>query len=223
MNWKNNSRRKPLIVLGVRQCGKTYIIEEFCKNEFNKFYNLNLFQRTDIVDLYKRNINSEEKYKLLKSMINFDFDEDGSILFIDEIQESEELISDLKYFCEQHNNVRIICAGSLLGVKLKRFSKSFPVGKVWMLNMYPMDFEKFLIAFDQKMLLDYIKDCFLNNKSMHTLHDRAMYYYKNYLISGGMTESVMNMLEIDNDYIKYDKNIISTIIFSYFDDMKKYI
>ena len=224
LNWKNNTRRNPLIVLGVRQCGKTYIIEKSCKNEFNKFYNLNLFQRTDIVDLYKRNINSEEKYKLLKSMINFGFDEEGSILFIDEIQESEELISNLKFFCEQHNNVRIICVGSLLGVKLKRFSKSFPVGgKVWMLNMYPMDFEEFLIAFDQKMLLDYIKDCFLNNKSMHVLHDKAMYYYKNYLISGGMPESVMNMLEIDNDYIKYDKKIISTIIFSYFDDMKKHI
>ena len=61
-----------MIVLGVRQCGKTYIIEEFCKNEFSKYYKLNLFQRTDVVDLYTRNINSEEKYKLLKSMINFD-------------------------------------------------------------------------------------------------------------------------------------------------------
>ena len=223
LDWKTNTNKKPMIVLGVRQCGKTYIIEEFCKNEFNKYYKLNLFQRTDVVDLYKRNINSEEKYKLLKSMINFDFDEDGSILFIDEIQESEELISDLKYFCEEHNNVRIICAGSLLGVKLKRFSKSFPVGKVWMLNMYPMDFEEFLIAFNQNMLLDYIKECFNENKSMHTLHDKAMYYYKNYLITGGMPESVMNMIEIDNDYIKYDKRIINTIIDSYFDDMKKYI
>ena len=67
--------------------------------------------------------------------INFDFDKENSILFIDEIQESEELISELKYFCEEHNNVRIICAGSLLGVKLKRLIKSFPVGKVYMKNM----------------------------------------------------------------------------------------
>lgn len=223
LDWKNDNNKKPMIVLGVRQCGKTYIIEEFCKKEFNKYYTLNLFQRTDVVDLYKRNINSEEKYKLLKSIIDFDFDEENTILFIDEIQESEELISDLKYFCEEHNNVNIICAGSLLGVKLKRFSKSFPVGKVWMLNMYPMDFEEYLIAFDQRLLLDYIKDCFDNNKSMHTLHNKAMYYYKNYLITGGMPESVMNMIKIDSDYIKYDKRIINNIINSYFDDMKKYI
>lgn len=72
LDWKPNTNKKPMIVLGVRQCGKTYIIEEFCKNEFNKYHKLNLFQRTDVVDLYKRNINSKEKYKLLKSMINFD-------------------------------------------------------------------------------------------------------------------------------------------------------
>ncbi len=224
LDWKNNSlNNKPLMVLGVRQCGKTYIIEEFCKKEYKKYYTLNLLQRADIIDLYKSKKASSEKYKILKSLINFDFDEEGSILFIDEIQESEELISDLKYFCEEHNNVKIICAGSLLGVKLKRFSKSFPVGKVWRLNLYPMDFEEFLMAFNENMLIDYMKDCFINNKSMDILHDKAMYYYRNYLITGGMPESIMNMIKINNDYINYDKEIISNIIESYFDDMKKYV
>ena len=223
LEWKENENNKPLLVLGVRQCGKTYIIDEFCKKEYKKYHKLNLFQRTDIVDLYRSNINSDEKYKLLKSMIEFDFEEKDSILFIDEIQESEELISELKYFCEEHNNVRIICAGSLLGVKLKRFSKSFPVGKVTMINMYPMDFEEFLIAFNQEDLLEYIKENFNNNKPMGILHEKAMYYYKNYLITGGMPESILNMLQIKNDYINYDKKIISNIIESYFDDMKKYI
>lgn len=223
LEWKENENNKPLLVLGVRQCGKTYIIDEFCKKEYKKYYKLNLFQRTDIVDLYRSNINSDEKYKLLKSMIEFDFEEKDSVLFIDEIQESEELISELKYFCEEHNNVKIICAGSLLGVKLKRFSKSFPVGKVTMINMYPMDFEEFLIAFNQEDLLEYIKESFNNNKPMGILHEKAMYYYKNYLITGGMPESILNMLQIKNDYINYDKKIIGNIIESYFDDMKKYI
>ena len=223
IEWKENVNNKPLLVLGVRQCGKTYIINEFCKKEYKKYYKLNLLQRNDVVDLYKRNISSDEKYKLLKSMIEFDFDEDDSILFIDEIQESEELISELKYFCEEHKSVKIICAGSLLGVKLKRFSKSFPVGKVRMINMYPMDFEEFLIAFSQDNLLEYIKDCFNNNKAMDVLHEKALYYYKNYLITGGMPESVLNMLQIENNYINYDKTIVSNIIESYFDDMKKYI
>lgn len=167
-----------------------------------------MFERADVIKLYRSdNINSEEKYKQFKSMINFDFDDPNTILFIDEIQECEELISDLKFFCEKHNNVNIICAGSLLGVKLKRMSKSFPVGKIWMINMYPMSFEEYLIAFNENMLLDYIKECFKNNQPMNALHNKVMYYYKNYLITGGMPESVYNMIQIRNDYINYDNNI----------------
>lgn len=224
LEWKDKTTKKPMMVLGVRQCGKTYIIEEFCKNEYEKYCVVNLFERKDIVKLYQSdNINSEEKYKQLKSMIGFDFDEENTILFIDEIQESEELISDLKFYCEKHNNINIICAGSLLGVKLEKMNKSFPVGKIWMLNMYPMDFEEYLVAHDESMLLDYIKECFDNNKSMGVLHDKALYYYKNYLITGGMPESVYNLLENKNDYINYDNDIIPTIINSYFNDMKKHV
>ncbi len=223
LKYKNSTNKKPIMVLGVRQCGKTYIIERFCENEYKKHYTLNLFDRSDIVNLYESTKSSEEKYKQLKSMINFDFDDPDTALFIDEIQKSENLISDLKFFCEKHNNVNIICAGSLLGVKLKRFSNSFPVGKVWMLDMYPMDFEEYLIAFNENMLLDDIKTCFKNNKAMNALHEKALLYYRNYLITGGMPESVKNLIEVENDYIKYDKRIIANIIESYFNDMKKYV
>lgn len=223
IEWKNNKINKPLLILGVRQCGKTYIINEFCQNEYKNYLKINLLERNDVVNLYKENINSEEKYKRLKAMINFDFDKENSILFIDEIQESEELISELKYFCEEHNNVRIICAGSLLGVKLKRLTKSFPVGKVYIKNMYPMNFEEYLIANDENFLIESIKECFVNNKPMLSLHTKALKYYNSYLLTGGMPESVLNLININGDYIKYDKNIISNIIESYFDDMKKYI
>ena len=212
IEWKNNKINKPLLILGVRQCGKTYIINEFCQNEYKNYLKINLLERNDVVNLYKENINSEEKYKRLKAMINFDFDTENSILFIDEIQESEELISELKYFCEEHNNVRIICAGSLLGVKLKRLTKSFPVGKVYIKNMYPMDFEEYLIANDENFLIESIKECFVNNKPMLSLHTKALKYYNSYLLTGGMPESVLNLININGDYIKYDKNIISNII-----------
>ena len=201
LEWKNNNNKKPLMILGVRQCGKTYVVEEFCKNEYKSFYTLNLLQRADIVELYDSNISAQEKYNQLKSMINYDFDDPNTILFIDEIQESESLISDLKFFCEEHNNVNIICAGSLLGVKLKRLTKSFPVGKIWILNMYPMDFEEYLMAYEENMLIDYIKDCFENNKMMHTLHDKAMYYYRNYMIP---LYTLIRFLTIDciDEYLK---------------------
>ena len=225
LDWKNALERKPLMLLGARQVGKTYIIEEFCKNEFLKFKKVNLFQDKQIVNLYQDNtLSSDEKYNYLKTLLEFDLDMPDTVLFIDEIQECEELISELKYFCEVHNNVIIICAGSLLGVKLKRTKMSFPVGKVKMLSMYPMDFEEFLIALDKKMLLEEIRNCFKNNKMMNeALHNLALTYYRYYLICGGMPESVKNFISVNCDIVKYDSSIKKDIIEAYLKDMKKYV
>ena len=157
-------------------------------------------------------------------MLNFDIEQNNTVIFIDEIQESEKLISELKYFCEKHNNVRIICAGSLLGVKLKRAKFSFPVGKVKMLDMYPMDFEEFLMAMNEELLIDLIKDAFTNNKKIaSSIHEKALNLYRTYLITGGMPESVQNMVNTKGDYIKYDKTILKDILSSYFKDMNKYV
>lgn len=174
--WKNNSDNvKPLMILGVRQCEKTYIIDEFCKREYKNYVYVNLFEKENIVDLYESNLTSDEKFNRFKLLLGFDIELEDTILFIDEIQVSEKLISELKYFCEKHNNVRIICAGSLLGVKLNRKKSSFPVGKVKMLNMYPMDFQEFLIAMGEQLLIDCIKDCFINNKQMtSSVHEKAL-------------------------------------------------
>ena len=225
LKWKNNTDNvKPLMVLGVRQSGKTYIINEFCKNEYSNYVYVNLFENTNVIELYNSNLTSIEKFNRLKLLLDFDFENEDTILFIDEIQESEKLIAELKYFCENHNNVRIICAGSLLGVKLKRSKFSFPVGKVKMLNMYPMDFEEFLIAMNQEMLIDLIKDCYKNNKQITSpIHEKALNLYRIYLITGGMPESVNNMVKTNGDYIKYDKTILTDIVSSYFKDMDKYV
>ena len=225
LKWKNNNDNvKPLMILGVRQSGKTYIINEFCKNEYSNYVYVNLFENTNVIELYNSNLTSIEKFNRLKLLLDFDFEKEDTILFIDEIQESEKLISELKYFQENHNNVRIICAGSLLGVKLKRSKFSFPVGKVKMLNMYPMDFEEFLVAMNQEMLIDLIKDCYKNNKQITSpIHEKALNLYRIYLITGGMPESVNNMVKTNGDYIKYDKTILTDIVSSYFKDMDKYV
>lgn len=225
LKWKNNTDNvKPLMVLGVRQSGKTYIINEFCKNEYSNYVYVNLFENINVIELYNSNLTSIEKFNRLKLLLDFDFEKEDTILFIDEIQESEKLISELKYFQENHNNVRIICAGSLLGVKLKRSKFSFPVGKVKMLNMYPMDFEEFLVAMNQEMLIDLIKDCYKNNKQITSpIHEKALNLYRIYLITGGMPESVNNMVKTNGDYIKYDKTILTDIVSSYFKDMDKYV
>lgn len=225
LEWKNNDEnKKPLMVLGVRQCGKTYVIKDFCKNEFENVCVINLLERDDIIELFSRPINSEEKYNILKTMLNYDIEDENTVLFIDEIQESEDLISQLKFFCENHNNVNIICAGSLLGVKLKRLKKSFPVGKVWMIDMFPMDFEEFLVANNREKFVDLLKDCFDNNKFLGSpLHEELLRYYRIYLLTGGMPEAIQNIVDANLDYVKYDIKILKNILASYYKDMRKHV
>lgn len=225
LEWKNNDEnKKPLMVLGVRQCGKTYVIKDFCKNEFENVCVINLLERDDIIELFSRSINSEEKYNILKTMLNYDIEDENTVLFIDEIQESEDLISQLKFFCENHNNVNIICAGSLLGVKLKRLKKSFPVGKVWMIDMFPMDFEEFLVANNREKFVDLLKDCFNNNKFLGSpLHEELLRYYRIYLLTGGMPEAIQNIVDANLDYVKYDIKILKNILASYYKDMRKHV
>lgn len=225
LEWKNNDQnKKPLMVLGVRQCGKTYVIKDFCKNEFENVCVINLLERDDIIELFGRSINSEEKYNILKTMLNYDIEDENTVLFIDEIQESEDLISQLKFFCENHNNVNIICAGSLLGVKLKRLKKSFPVGKVWMIDMFPMDFEEFLVANNREKFVDLLKDCFDNNKFLGSpLHEELLRYYRIYLLTGGMPEAIQNIVDANLDYVKYDIKILKNILASYYKDMRKHV
>ena len=224
LKWKETKNFKPLLVIGVRQCGKTYIIDKFCKNEYKNYKRINLFDNEDVINLYKSNKTSLEKYNQLKLLLDFNFDEENSILFIDEIQECEELISELKYFNEEHPNVRIICAGSLLGVKLARLKKPFPVGKISRLYLYPMDFEEFLEAYNKDLLIEAIKESFNNNKSIgKEIHEKALNYYRRYLLSGGMPDSVKNMIECDNDYYNYNTDILKNIIEDYKNDMNNHV
>lgn len=225
LQWKKDKvNKKPLMVLGVRQCGKTYIVEEFCKNEYNNYCKINLLQRPDIVELFDKQINSEEKLNLLKTMINCNIEDENNILFIDEIQESEEMISQLKFLCESHNNINIICAGSLLGVTLKRLKKSFPVGKVWMLNMYPMDFEEFLLANNRQAAVELLKEYYEKNKPLGSpLHEEMLRLYRIYLLTGGMPEAVQNIIDVKQDYSKYNTDILKNILNSYYKDMKKHV
>ena len=222
--WKNADMKKPLMVIGARQIGKTYTINEFCKKEFKKYIYINLFEHLEIVEIFKEKINTEEKYKKMKAYLGTDIDIENTIIFFDEIQESEELISALKFFNEREENFKIICAGSLLGVKLKRMHSSFPVGKVKMLTMYPMDFEEFLIANGTSGLIDEIKNCYSTDTPMvSVLHDMALSLYRLYLCVGGMPEAVKNLLDNSKDIVKFDKSIIEDIYVSYLNDMNKYV
>ena len=225
LDWKKRGMLKPIMIIGARQVGKTYIIRNFCKNELKNYIEINLLDHPEIVELYKQSISSEEKFIRLCANLNINPNLDNTIIFFDEIQESEELISALKWFCENERPFKIICAGSLLGVKLKRFHSSFPVGKVEMIKMYPMDFEEFLMTQNSSdYLIDYIKDCFKNNKPMdNILHEKLLNLYRMYLCIGGMPEAVNDFLDKDMNILNINKKIIEDIVISYLNDMNKYV
>ncbi len=225
IEWKDRGMKKPLMVIGARQVGKTYIIEKFCKNEFKNFVYINLLERPEVKELYKQSISTGEKYIRLCAFLNVNPNLEDTIIFFDEIQESEELISALKWYCEVDMPFKIICAGSLLGVKLKRFHSSFPVGKVEMIDMYPMDFEEFL--YTQTMgeyLVNMIKECYEKNKPMdNVLHDKLNNLYREYLCIGGMPEIVEDYVSRAGNILNINRNITENIIESYILDMNKYV
>ena len=228
LKWKEKNIEKPLMVIGARQVGKTYVIQEFCKKEFENYIYINLFDNQDIVEIFERKISIIEKINLLKLIIKDtqkkEINFDNTIIFFDEVQESEEIISSLKYFNESEIPYKIICAGSLLGVKLNRLNKAFPVGKVEILDMYPMDFEEFLIATLGYDIINIIKEHYDENKPIvDVMHNKLLSLYRLYLCVGGMPESVKNIINVDKDILQYDKNIIKNIVKGYISDMKKYV
>ena len=213
---------------GARQVGKTYIIKQFGKNEFEKYVYINLFESENIVELFERKISIMDKIKLLKIIIknekNINIDFNNTVIFFDEIQESEEIISSLKYFNESEIPYKIICAGSLLGVKLKRMEKAFPVGKVDILNMYPMDFEEFLIATTGDNTIQILNEHYeTNTPIVDVIHNDLLSLYRLYLCTGGMPDSINNILSVNKDIIEYNRKILKNITNGYLNDMKKYV
>ena len=224
LEWKKNSIKTPLMIIGARQIGKTYIIKEFCQKEFEKNIYINLLDNPQIVDLFEQSIPTEEKFTKMQWILNTEIDLEKTIIFFDEIQLSEKLISNLKYFCESEKPFKIICAGSLLGVKINRFHSSFPVGKVKMEYMYPMDFEEFLMATSSQGLIDEIYKCYNNSIPMTSaLHEKLMGLYRMYLCVGGMPQAVQNIVNVNQNIFDFDKDIIRNIIESYLNDMNQYI
>ncbi len=221
--WKDNNIDTPLMVIGARQIGKTYTINEFCINNFKEYIYINLELEEEIKKIFDTTINPDEVIKRIEIIKGFKINIPDTVIFFDEIQVSERAITSLKYFCESENKYKIVCAGSLLGVKLNRFRSSFPVGKVRIEHMYPMDFEEFMIAIGQKLLIDEITRCYEDKQEMlETFHKRATDCYLDYLCIGGMPKAVLEYIKNDNKVVGIDKTIHENIIESYISDMKKY-
>jgi Predicted ATPase (AAA+ superfamily) len=223
LKWKQNGMTKPLMVIGVRQIGKTHTITEFCKEKFEEFIYIDLEKNDNIRKIFEETIDPDEILPELELRLEKSINLDKTVFFFDEVQVSERFIVSLKYFNQSEKPFKIVCAGSLLGVKLNRFKSSFPVGKVEILRMYPLNFEEYLMACGQNMLLEKIKSCYTKLKSMpDDLHKRSLDLYRKYLCVGGMPEAVLNFISNDMNIMEFDKNISEILTDMYLADMSKY-
>lgn len=222
LKWKENFKM-PLMLVGARQTGKTYIIEEFCKENFENYLYINLEKEEEVAQIFEKTIEPNKIIENIEILKKINIDIENTIIFLDEIQVSERAITSLKYFCESEENYKIICAGSLLGVKINRFKSSFPVGKVTIKYLYPMDFEEFLIASDEGKLIEEIKKHYETNEPLiDSIHEKAYDLYKKYLTIGGMPVMVKNYIDNECKVSRVDFDMQDLIITSYLADMNKY-
>lgn len=219
--WKNKKNRKPLLLYGARQVGKTYLVKEFGQKYFEDIIYINFETNNIIRDIIDENISPSFIIKNLEITFNKKIDKNKTLIFFDEIQRNTRALTALKYFYEEEPEYYIIGAGSLLGVYLQQKDFSFPVGKVEFLTIFPMSFDEFLINTNNQLLLENIIESYKNNKPLTSfLHEKALDLYYEYLVIGGMPEVVQEFINTNStiNAIDYQKGIIE----SYKNDITKY-
>jgi predicted AAA+ superfamily ATPase len=222
VDWRNKkSDRKPLIINGARQVGKTYLLRDFGGNFFKNVVYINLETNNSVSSYFENNIAPEKIIRYLEATVNEPIIPDQTLIILDEIQSCERALTSLKYFCEEVPEYHIVVAGSLLGVAINREQYSFPVGKVETFTLYPFDFEEFLWAMNEKRLSEEIINCYNSMESMpEGLHQKAIELYQMYLIIGGMPACI-------NEFFKNGRlidvpNVQNEILDNYIADMAKY-
>ena len=221
IEWKNSQYRKPLILQGARQTGKTYSILAFGREQYANVAYFNFETNPSLKKTFDESIEPSYLIPLLSRISRQTIIKEQTLIVFDEVQLCERALTSLKYFCEFAPEYHIIVAGSLLGVAVNREAFSFPVGKVDIKTLYPMDMEEFLLAFGEQLLVAQIRECFENDKPMPTaLHDAAQGYYRQYLVVGGMPECVEKHIAT-KDFILL-RHTQAMILESYLKDMSKY-
>lgn len=220
-DWQNSPHRKPLILQGARQVGKTYSILEFGRTHYDNVAYFNFETNPKLNETFDENISPDYLIPILSHIAGQTIVREKTLIVFDEVQLCERALTSLKYFCEDAPDYHIIVAGSLLGVAVNRARFSFPVGKVDMKTLYPMDIEEFMLAMGEETLVQQIRQCFDANTPLPSaLHEAALMLYRQYLVVGGMPECVLQFVETKN-YILI-RHTQDTILASYLNDMSKY-
>jgi predicted AAA+ superfamily ATPase len=217
--WKSSPRRKPLLLQGARQTGKTFILKEFGRNEYENVAYCNFEEDPGLSQFFQRDLNPERILKELSIYMNLDIQPGAYLLIFDEIQVSNRALNSLKYFAEQKNDVHIAAAGSLLGVKLSG-PGSFPVGKVNFLHLYPLTLLEFLDAMGESRYRKLLKDVDSPIPLAEAFHSHLIDMLRRYYFVGGMPEAVKNFAETGN--ARETREIQEEIIKSYVLDFAKH-
>lgn len=194
LRWKESPRRKPMLLQGARQIGKTWAVERFGKEQYKYFVKFDLDRSPEVVDAFRISKEPSRIIKELQAYSEVPLLPGETLIFIDEIQESEEVFNSLKYFCEDAPQYHIIAAGSLLGVAVKRKHMKVPVGQVNKVDMYPATFREFLRMADTSTF-DYVESITAPGRLPTVIFNKLASEYRRYQICGGMPEAASLMLD----------------------------
>ena len=218
--WKDNPGRKPLLLTGVRQCGKTYIIEEFARENFKSYVRINFEESEKLSSIFDYDFDVRRIIAELEMNCRTKIVPGETCVFFDEIQECPRAITSLKYFCENMRELHLICAGSLLGVAIKKQQFSFPVGKVNRLELHPMDFREFVIAKGRDDLIRVFENWPADREIPDLYYVPMKKLLKEFYVVGGMPEAVKTWVETGN--IEDVEEVLSGILKDYADDFSKH-
>ncbi len=217
VRWKNSPYRKPLILEGARQVGKTWLVKEFARLHYKNLAYVNFEELRNLQNLFEQDFNIPRIVKAISAVTNVDCQEGDTLIFLDEIQAASHGITSLKYFCENAPGFHVVAAGSLLGIELHR-GESFPVGKVDLLPLHPMNFIEFVMALGENKLAALLtdKDWDVIALFPQKFQELLKYYY----YVGGMPEAVLHFSQ-DQGW-KDVREVQKKILYSYQSDMSKH-
>ncbi len=195
--WKTSKNRKPLVLRGARQVGKTHLLKTFGKQEYDNCIYLNFEEDPKLSEFFSGKLKPSIILENLSAYLEKDIHAENTLIIFDEIQECPEALNSLKYFQENANEFHIVSAGSLLGVKLAN-TKGFPVGKVNFLDLYPLSFFEFLEAIGKNKLQEFLMNISEFNPIPEPLHEDLIMLLKKYMYIGGMPEAVMEYVETES-------------------------
>ena len=216
--WKNAPKRKPLVIMGARQVGKTWLMKEFGRRSFKKTAYVSFYNNEAVTNVFKSDYDIERILAALNIASGINITPADTLIIFDEIQNAPEAFESLKYFCEDAPQYHVVAADSLLGVSIHN-GVSYPVGKVDILNLYPMNFREYLYAVNENGLADALtgKDYALTD----SFYDKYLFHLKNYMYVGGMPEAVESFRK-NMDYSAARK-VQNNILLQYRGDFGKHI